>query len=105
MSEIPRAVTVHILDKDYRVTCSDAERDGLLAAAYYVNDKMSEIRDRGGNVIGLDRIAVMAALNIAHDLLQMSAVKQHDKSTLDGRLRVLHDKIEQSLQQGRRLDL
>ena len=53
-------VSVHILDKEYQVACAEDERDGLLHAADFVNQRMKEIRDRG-NVIGTDRIAVVTA--------------------------------------------
>ncbi|PVZ10392.1 MULTISPECIES: cell division protein ZapA [unclassified Pseudomonas] len=62
------SVTVQILDKEYSIMCPPQERGNLLAAARYLDGKMREIRS-GGKVIGGERIAVMAALNIAHDLL------------------------------------
>ena len=63
-------VTVRILDREYQVACAEDERESLLAAAEYVDRRMQEVRARG-NVIGTDRVAVMAALNIAHDLLSL----------------------------------
>ena len=63
-----KTVTVHILDKEYCITCPDDERDNLESAARYLDGKMREIRS-GGKVIGSDRIAVMAGLNITHELL------------------------------------
>ena len=62
------SVTVHILDKEYSIICPPEERGNLISAARYLDGKMREIRS-GGKVIGADRIAVMAALNITHDLL------------------------------------
>lgn len=70
MSSQASPVTVRILDRDYQVACSEDEREALLAAAEYVHDKMREVRTRG-SVIGTDRIAVMAALNIANELLTL----------------------------------
>ena len=64
----PNTVTVHILDKEYCIACPPDERSNLESAARYLDGKMREIRS-GGKVIGADRIAVMAALNITHDLL------------------------------------
>ncbi|MBA1194414.1 cell division protein ZapA [Pseudomonas entomophila] len=61
-------VTVQILDKDYSIICPPEERNNLVSAARYLDAKMREIRS-SGKVIGADRIAVMAALNITHDLL------------------------------------
>ena len=60
-------LTVTILDREYRLSCSEDEKDALLNCAQYVDGKMQAIRD-GGKVMGADRIAVMAALQIAHEL-------------------------------------
>ena len=61
-------VSVRILDKEYQVACPAEERTDLLDSAEILNSKMREIRD-SGRIVGLDRIAVMAALNMANDLL------------------------------------
>lgn len=61
-------IDVRILDRDYRLAVSADERDRLLDAVRVVDEKMRAIRD-AGRVAGLDRIAVMAALQLAHDLL------------------------------------
>ncbi|TDV52634.1 cell division protein ZapA [Pseudomonas graminis] len=62
------SITVQILDKEYSIICPQEERTNLVSAARYLDGKMREIRS-SGKVIGADRIAVMAALNITHDLL------------------------------------
>ena len=62
-------VTIRILEKEYNVACPLEEKASLLASAEFLNGKMKEIRD-SGKVVGLDRVAVMAALNIANELLQ-----------------------------------
>lgn len=62
------SVVVHILDKEYRVACPPGERDSLIRAARFLDDKMREVKD--ANVVGLERIAIMAALNMSHELLQ-----------------------------------
>jgi cell division protein ZapA len=62
-------VRVNILGKDYHITCEEGEHDELVAAARYLDAKMRLINDHG-RVIGAERIAVMAALNIAHELMQ-----------------------------------
>lgn len=61
-------VTVKILDREYQIACREDERADLLAAAELVSDRMRTIRGQG-NVIGTDRVAVMTALNMAHELL------------------------------------
>ena len=66
-------VNVHILDKDYCISCPPSERERLEESARYLHRKMREIRSTG-KVIGTERIAVMAALNIAHELLHRGHV-------------------------------
>lgn len=69
----PRAeqepITINILDKEFRIACPAEEKDELLLSARYLNDKMREVRDTG-KVVGMDRISIMAGLNITHELLQ-----------------------------------
>jgi len=67
-SSVP--VTIRILDREYQIACREDERDDLIAAARTVHERMQEVRSRG-NVIGTDRVAVMAALNMAHELLAL----------------------------------
>ena len=64
------SVTVKILEKEYQVACPEAERAALLQSADMLNRRMKEIRD-SGKVVGLDRMAVMVALNLANELLQL----------------------------------
>jgi cell division protein ZapA len=72
-------VSIRILDKEYRIACEPREQDGLRESARLLDGKMREIR-KTGRVIGTDRIAVMAALNIAHDLFQL----QRASRSIDG---------------------
>ena len=65
-------VKVRILDQEYTVACPEDAKNELLQSADYVDRKMREIRS-SGNVVGTDRVAVMAALNIAHELLTAQA--------------------------------
>ncbi len=69
MSEPNPLIKVQILGKEYPISCPEQEQHDLLIAARYLDDKMRQIRNTG-RVIGTERIAVMAALNIAHELLQ-----------------------------------
>ncbi len=72
MNDSTAQVSVRILDKEYQVACPASERTDLLDSAEALNAKMLEIRD-SGRIVGLDRIAVMAALNMANDLLHAQA--------------------------------
>jgi cell division protein ZapA len=70
--EAIRPLSVRILEKEYIVACSPDERTDLLDSAEILNKSMREIRD-SGKIAGLDRIAVMAALNLAHEVLKLRA--------------------------------
>lgn len=88
------SVVVHLLDKEYRVACDPGEKDDLLRAARYLDDKMREVKE--ANVIGLERIAVMTALNLAHELLQTSG-QLSQQSSDTGRVSTLLNKVEAEL--------
>ncbi|MGK2953253.1 MAG: cell division protein ZapA [Thiobacillus sp.] len=64
----PRSIEIHILGRAYKVACSREEESALTAAAGYLDEKMRAIRD-SSKVIGAERIAIMAGLNLAHELL------------------------------------
>ena len=64
----PRSIEINILGRAYKVACSREEESALIAAADYLDEKMRAIRD-SNKVIGAERIAIMAGLNLAHDLL------------------------------------
>jgi len=70
MNEATETIEVTILGRPYRVSCKPGEREALARAVAYLDAKMGEIK-QSGKVTGTDRIAVMAALNIAHDLLSI----------------------------------
>lgn len=75
-----RTVSVSILDKEYQVACPPEQEAELIVSASYLDKQMRSIR-QSGKVIGLERIAVMAALNISHELLQAS--EQEDAPVAD----------------------
>ena len=95
---------VHILDKEYRVACQPEQREDLISAAHYLDKKMREIRERG-TVIGNDRIAVMAALNMAYDLLQLQHSSHSTVSDLGTRITRLRSKVDAVLASGTQLEL
>ncbi len=91
----PIPVTIRILGKEYQVACGQDERQALLDSAQYLNDKMRRIRDHG-KVVGLDRIAVMAALNLANEVLDGQR-RAHVVNVDMERLRALNDKLDFAL--------
>ena len=75
------SLKICILDKEYQVNCAPEERQALEYSAQLLNEKMEEIR-RGSHIIGLERIAVMAALNLTHDLIRTEdSVKQNNQAS------------------------
>lgn len=71
----PRSIEIHILGRAYKVACSREEEPALIAAADYLDEKMRAIRETS-KVIGAERIAIMAGLNLAHDLLTQGGGNQ-----------------------------
>lgn len=104
MSSDSVSVTVHILDKDYLVSCTEQEKADLEAAANYLDEKMREIR-KTGKVVGADRISVMAALNISHELLQSKNRRDDQSKSMTSRIKGLQDKIEVALNKGKQMEL
>ena len=96
MSDEPIQVSIRILDKDYRIACEPHEQEGLRESARLLDGRMREIRQTG-RVIGTDRIAVMAALNIAHDLIQLQKVAPIDEVEIERRLRHLQVRVSEAL--------
>lgn len=92
MSQQAATVEVKILDKEYLVACPDEERDALLRAARHLDQKMREIRS-SGKVFGVERIAVMAALNITHELLEQDSMSDATSSIL----KAMGGKLDQAL--------
>jgi len=104
MNEMYAHVSVRILEKEYQVSCPANERTDLLDAAEALNAKMREIRD-SGKVVGLDRIAVMAALNMANDLLHSQARDREIEDNYGNRLKIISDRVESVLGSSQQLDL
>lgn len=96
MSDAPVVpVKVRILDRDYQFACPEDEKEMLLDSARHLNDRMKEIRD-SGKVVGMDRIAVMAALNLARELLETRDEQRH-AGDAESRLRSLNKKLDSVL--------
>ena len=97
-------ITVHILDKEYLVACPEDEKHDLMRSADYLDRKMREIRD-GGKIIGSDRIAVMAALNISHELLTHGEGSNLLDDSFTTRLKGIQDKIEDALYKSQQIEI
>lgn len=97
-------VSVRILEKEYQFACPASERNDLLNAAEFLNAKMRQIRD-SGKVVGLDRIAVMAALNLANELLKSRTRDELMDSSVSLRIKNLRERVESALETGQQLEL
>lgn len=85
------------MDKEYRVSCPPEEQDSLRASAAFLNGKLDEIRGKG-SIIGTERIAIMAALNLAHELVTNQGYED-EYTDLDSRIGNLQKKIDIALRE------
>ena len=100
-------ITIHILEKEYMIACTEDERHDLQRSADYLDTKMREIRD-SGKIIGTDRIAVMAALNISHELLTQdggTTITPAADASVGTRIRSIQEKIDDALYRSRQLEI
>ena len=97
-------VSVRLLDREYQVACPADERSDLLDSAEYLDAKMREIRD-SGKVVGLDRVAVISALNIANELIKLRRNGGSLDVDLGSRLKGLRERVELALEKGQQLEL
>jgi len=97
-------VTVKILDKEYQVACPPEEVDALTTSARYLDDQMRTIRE-SGKVFGLDRIAVMAALNIANEYINNRDSLSSTQGLVDAKVTELADRVSQALADHKQLNL
>jgi cell division protein ZapA len=104
VSETFAHVTIRILEKEYQVACPAAEKPSLMASADLLNAKMREIRD-SGKVVGLDRVAVMAALNLANDLIKAQGQDEELKHIVGVRIRAMREHLDSALGPAKQLTL
>jgi len=96
MAEAAKTVEVQLLGRTYRVACEDNEREALMQAVAYLDGKMNEIR-RAGKVMGAERIAVMAALNVAHELLSVKLGSGFDMGQAKKRLSAIESRLDAAI--------
>lgn len=89
-------VAVNIMGKEYKIGCPEGEHESLIASATLLNDKMHEIK-KNGKIIGAEKIAVMAAINIAHELLLVNNQVNNVDSNVASRLVDLKSSIDATL--------
>ncbi len=93
------SVAVHLAGCDYRFTCPPAEREELLEAGRYLDQKMREIREQSGKNLAVEAMVIMAALNISHELQRQQRQAMETNAVLSSRLQELLQKIDATLHQ------
>ena len=96
MSDGTNTIEVNLLGRSYRVACEEGERESLLQAVAYLDAKMNEIR-KAGKVMGAERIAVMAALNVAHELLSVKLGAGFDVGHAKRRLSAIESRLDEAI--------
>jgi len=104
MSQEVDTVSISILGREYQISCPPDEEEALRKSAKYLDKQMESVKNRG-STLAFEKVAVMAALNICHELLQKSQqVVVSESDSLD-RIKALQDKIEAALQSSRQIEI
>src|SRR3954471_14606111 len=96
MADGAKTVEVSLLGRTYRVACDDHEREALMQAVAHLDSKMNEIR-KAGKVMGAERIAVMAALNVAHELLSVKLGAGFDMGQAKQRITAIESQLDAAI--------
>lgn len=102
MSSAIKTLDVKILDRELRIACPEEERAELLDAVAYLDKKMREIHDTG-KIASVERIALMAALNITHELLGMKVGRGVDLADFTRRMNAMQEAIDEALAEQEKL--
>ncbi len=97
-----KGLQITIMGRNFRVSCKEEEQAGLLEAVEYLNRRMEEIRDQG-RIVGLERIAIMAALNITHEFLSAKVGGDFDMAAFKRRMTHMETVIDQAMAEQTRL--
>jgi cell division protein ZapA len=103
-NDAPSTVLVKILDKEYQISCPPSEQEALLRSARYLDENMRKIKSRG-NIHGMEKISVMAALNITHEMLAKNRQVNEMRHNTVQQLKFLEDKIERTLRANAQLEI
>ena len=98
MAEGAKTIEITVLGRSYKIACEEGEREALLEAVAYLDGKMAAIKN-AGKVNGADRIAVMAALNIAHEFLSTKLGNGFDIGQAKRRISLIEAKLDEVLAQ------
>jgi len=104
MNEQSSAVQVKILDKEYQVNCPPSDQEALMKSAKYLDENMRKIKGRG-NIHGAEKIAVMAALNITHDMLCKNRMINETRHVTAQQVKGIEDKLDSAIAASRQLEI
>lgn len=104
MNQDASPIVVKILDKEYEVFCEPKERGALLRASAFLDRRMQQIRE-SGKVMGMERIAIMAALNLSHEMLMQADHSDAYVQTMDKRIQQLKIKINNAIGEDKQSDV
>ena len=99
-----KTLTISIMNKEFQVACPEGEEEALQRAARYLSEQMQVIR-QSGKVVGMDRIAIMTALNMSHELLSGQSKVQTSQDYAKLRIRALNDRLENAIANGKQLKI
>lgn len=89
----PNGIAIRLLGKEYQVSCPNGQEHSLMDAAYLLNQKMTEVKNNS-RVIGLERIAIMTALNLANEILAIKSDKEKADYKIKSKLEYLEQKFD-----------
>lgn len=104
MTTESNTLTVSIVGKDYQVACPAGEEQSLREAAHYLHTLMESIRS-SGRVVGLDRVAVMAALNVCNELLQSKSKHAEAHDLVTERVQKLSDRVADAINENKQMKI
>jgi cell division protein ZapA len=104
MAQEVDTVSINILGREYQISCPPAEEEALRKSAKYLDKQMEKVKSRG-STLTFEKLAVMAALNICHELLQQSQQAETSESDYIDKVRSLQEKIEAALQNSRQIEI
>ena len=104
MNEQNTSVQVKIMDKEYQVNCPASDKEALIKSAHYLDENMSKIKGRG-NIHGIEKIAVMAALNITHDMLRKNRLINETRHATAQQVQDIETKIDSAIAHSRQLEI
>lgn len=96
MNSPSEPITVRILEREYRVMCTPEQRRDLMESALFLDQQMRQIRD-SGRISSIDKIAVMAALNLAEEVLKLRQLAVDRRENIDQRIRQIADQLDRAL--------